>query len=68
MCPGSVLNYCLVSMLLCILHDAVHVGHRRMSTWNEELSLEFRTINLMAFEVICDRRVKLSVAMWVLDR
>ena len=54
-------------MLLCILHDAVHVGHRRMSTWNEELSLDFRTINLMAFEVVCNRRVKLSVAMWVLE-
>ena len=53
-------------MLLCVLHDAVHVGHRRMSTWNEKFSLEFRTTNLMGFEVVCDRRVKLSVAMWVL--
>ena len=53
-------------MLLCILHDAVHVGHGRMSTWNKKLSLEFRTTNLMGFEVVCDRRVKLSVAMWVL--
>ena len=54
-------------MLLCILHDAVHVGHRRMSTWNEKFSLKFRTTNLMGFEVVCDRRVKLSVAMWVLE-
>ena len=53
-------------MLLCILHDAVHVGHRRMSTWNEKLSLEFRTTNLMGFEVMCDRRVNLTVAMLVL--